>query len=147
MALHWDISNCKNFEALQEEENGEWAITNALIWGTMSVDIGTIKPKNIADFYARVKVIELFGTLVTKYDDQKDESNPYPLSFGDIEKRIGLSTNVSTVTPNQWLKRIETFNANSRNNHYAVSGNKIKATYYSALAEIESYTTTTEKGE
>jgi hypothetical protein len=146
MSLDWDITNCKNMEALQEEENGEWAITNALIWATMSNDIGSLKPKNVADFYARTKVTELFGALVTKYDKDTDKCNPYLMTFGDIEKRIGMFSNVFTITPLQWLKKIEKFSQQDRQKEYNVTINQIRATYYGALVEVESYVipTTTE---
>ena len=146
MSLDWDITNCKNMEALQNEENGEWAITNALIWATMSNDIGSLKPKNVADFYARTKVTELFGALVTKYDKDTDECNPYLMTFGDIEKRIGMFSNVFTITPLQWLKKIEKFSQQDRQKEYNVTINQIRATYYGALVEVESYVipTTTE---
>jgi hypothetical protein len=143
MSLDWDITNCKNVEALQNEENGEWSITNALIWATMSNDIGSIKPKNVADFYARTKVTELFGELVSRISDDNSDIVPYKMTFGDIEKRIGLSSNVFTITPLKWLKKIETFSQQERQKHYNVTVNQIRATYYSALAEVESYTTTT----
>jgi hypothetical protein len=146
MALNWDITNCKNVEAIKEEENGEWAITNALIWATLSNDIGSIKPKNAADFYARTKVTELFGALVTNYDKETDAITPYSMTFGDIEKRIGLFSNVCTITPLQWLKKIETFSQHDNQKDYNVTINQIRATYYGALVEVESYTTTTEIG-
>jgi hypothetical protein len=143
MSLDWDITNCKNREAIQTEENGEWAITNALIWATMSNDIGSIKPKNVADFYARTKVTELFGALVTNYDKDTDEISPYSITFGDIEKRIGMFSNVFTITPLQWLKKMETFSQHDNQKHYNVTINQIRATYYGALVEVESYTTPT----
>jgi hypothetical protein len=143
MSLDWDITNCKNREAIQEEENGEWAITNALIWATMSNDIGSIKPKNVADFYARTKVTELFGALVTNYNKDTDEISPYSMTFGDIEKRIGMYSNVFTITPLQWLKKIEKFSQHDNQKDYNVTINQIRATYYGALVEVESYATPT----
>jgi len=134
MSLDWDITNCKNMEALQEEENGEWAITNALIWTTMHTDMGSITAKNAVDFYARTKVVELFTPLVFKYNNETDEREDYPISFGDIEKRIGLSTNVITVPITKWLKKIERYNEQSK---YEVTEEQIKATYYGALVYIQ----------
>jgi hypothetical protein len=133
MSLDWDITNCKNMEALQEEENGEWAITNALIWTTMHVDMGSITAKNAVQFYARTKVVELFTPLVSKYNEVTDESEKYPISFGDIEKRIGLSTNVLTMPITKWLKRIERYNEQSK---YEVTSDEIKAAYYGALVTM-----------
>lgn len=120
-------------EALQQEENGEWAITNALIWTTMHTDMGSITAKNAVDFYARTKVVELFTPLVSKYNQETDEMYDYPISFDDIEKRIGLFTNVITVPITKWLKKIERYNEQSR---YEVTPEQIKATYYGALVTM-----------
>jgi len=133
MSLDWDITNCKNMQALQEEENGEWAITNALIWTTMHTDMGAITSKNATQFYARTKVVELFTPLVSKFNEVTDERENYPISFEDITKRIGLSTNVCTVPITKWLKKIERFNEKEKN---PITVEQIKATYYGALVTV-----------
>lgn len=130
MSLDWDITNCKNMEALQEEENGEWAITNALIWTTMHTDMGGITSKNAVQFYARTKVVELFTPLVSKFNEVTDKREDYPISFEDITKRIGLSTNVCTLPITKWFKKMERFNKQEKN---PVAEDLIKATYYGAL--------------
>lgn len=144
MGLNWDITNCKNMDSLTVEENGEWAITNSLIWLTLAVDMGQITDKNIGEFYARTKVWEaLTGAMITRGTDKELED--YFLTFADIHKRIGLSTNVSNVTITNWFKRI---NRMLTENRYGtlnrISDNKIKAIYYSAIAEIEDYSASTE---
>lgn len=146
MALHWNITDCKNMEALQVEETGEWAVTNALIWGTLAVDMGQITNKNIGEFYARVKVWELVsGALVQRLNQKEDTYADYFLSFGDIEKRIGLSTNVSNIhRTSAWFERIDRINADNRYKT-PITKNKIKAVYYSALTEVEEYTLTTKE--
>jgi hypothetical protein len=142
MALHWNIENCKDFKSLTNEESGEWTITNALIWQTMMIDMGQITPTNIAEFYGRIKVVETFSWIITKYNDTTNKREQYKLTFGDIEKRIGLSTNVSTVPFSKWIKRMDTFNHKEEN---GVSLNKMMAAYYSALTEVEQYTTSITK--
>jgi hypothetical protein len=137
MALNWDISRCKNMEALQVEETGEWAITNALIWTTMHTDMGSITEKNAALFYARTKVVELFTPLVSKYDEVTDKRIDYPISFEDITKRIGLSTNVYTESITKWFKKMERFNEREK---YPVTVEQIKATYYGALVTVAQQT-------
>ena len=140
MALHWDITNCKNMESLKVEETGEWAITHSLIWLTIAVDMGQITDKNIGEFYARTKVWEaLTGGMV------KNGSEDYFLTFADIHKRIGLTTNVCNVTITNWFKRINKMLTENRyGTMNGISDNKIKAVYYSAIAEIEDYSASTE---
>ena len=133
-------------EALQVEETGEWGITNALIWGTVAVDMGQITNSNVGEFYARIKVWELVtGALVTRNNQEEDTWNDYFLSFADIQKRIGLTTNVSVVSITNWFKRIDRINADNYYKKAPISKNKIKAVYYSALAEVEEYTLSTKE--
>jgi hypothetical protein len=144
MGLHWDVTNCNNSATLLEEESGEWAITNALIWLTIGVDQGVISETNIGEFYARVKVWELVsGAFITKTNSETDKLEDYFITFGDIQKRIGLNTNVSNVPLTAWLKRIDLANQNINGKTKLISKNKIKAVYYSAISEIEEYTAST----
>jgi len=147
MALHWDITNCKNMESLKVEENGEWAVTNALIWLTMAVDMGKITDTNIGEFYARTKVWEaVTGAMVTKIGEDKNTMEDYFLTFADIHKRIGLSTNVSNVTTTNWFKRITRVMTENRfGTTSRISNNKMKAVYYTAYAEVEDYSASTEE--
>lgn len=120
MALHWDISKVKDTHLLHNtapEKGGEppfpkgspediegdvqWAITDALIWATMGVDMGSITEKNIDEFYTRlVMMVKASGPLLHKGGE------PYHISYEDVRRRIGLSTNVSTKTPAQFNKRM-----------------------------------------
>jgi hypothetical protein len=145
MALHWNITDCNNYETLQVEETGEWSITNGLIWGTLAADMGQITKSNVAEFYARIKVWELVtGSLLTRHNQETDTWEGYFITFADIQKRIGLTTNVSTVTITNWFKRIDRIMETS-SYYEKVTKNKIKAVYYSALAEVEEYTSSTKE--
>jgi hypothetical protein len=101
MALHWNITNCSDFDGITAEGK-EWGITNSLIWATMSVDMHEITETNYVEFYARLKAVEAtFGAIC--YGDDGD----YFLTIEDVKKRIGLVTNASTKTISQFFKRIE----------------------------------------
>jgi hypothetical protein len=100
MSLNWDITNCNNYKELQSDT--EWGITNTLIWATMSVDMGDITESNYVEFYSRIKALEaVFGALANSSDGS------YFITIEDVKKRIGLSTNVSDKTTNQFFKKIE----------------------------------------
>ena len=145
MALHWDITKCN--EMLELQSDTEWPITNALIWLTMAVDMGKITDTNIGEFYARTKVWEaVTGAMVTKIGDDKDTLEDYFLTFADIHKRIGLSTNVSNVTTTNWFKRITRVMTENRfGTTSRISNNKMKAVYYTAYAEVEDYSASKEE--
>jgi len=124
MALNWSIENCNDWEQLITDDN--WQVTNALVWLTMGVDLGEIDVSNVNDFYARIKVWErVCGHLLIA---------PYYITFEDVFRRVGLSSNVSNQSLNEWLKRVIKI-ANSKETNLTLTN--IKATYYAALEEAE----------
>ena len=111
MALHWDITKCN--EMLELQSDTEWPITNALIWLTMGVDLGEITEKNIGEFYARIKLWEAIQGCMIK-DDKLDDVY---LSFEDVRKRIGLTTNVSDVSRTKFINRVKRMMTENRFGH------------------------------
>lgn len=103
MALNWNISKCKNYKELSNDEN--WPLTNALIWASMAVGLGSITAANAKEFYARVHLLELIsGNFTNSRDDETKEFEPYFITLADIERRIGLSTNVGNMSRPAFLK-------------------------------------------
>jgi hypothetical protein len=75
------------------EPNPEWFMTERIILLTMSVGMGEITEKNAGEFYARVHVVEGF------YPPGDFDHHTKAL---DIARRVGLATNVTTLTRSQW---------------------------------------------
>ena len=94
MPLHWNLKNIKNYEdvCFYTDDSGlknMEPLTNQFIWLTMFVDIGEITEENAAQFYARVSLLEkLNGAFMW------EEDTPYFITYEDVKKHIGLSTNV-----------------------------------------------------
>jgi hypothetical protein len=108
MPLNWSIANCKNWESLKSDE--EWPVTNALIWGSMSVDLSGITEKNITEYYARISVWEgIVGAFVNTKKSKDDPVTPRHITLEDLQKRIGMTTNVSNASRAEWLKRLNTY--------------------------------------
>lgn len=81
-------------------------ITNALIWGTMFVDMGAITAESADEFYARTCVQEkLSGCYLTETGDD-GERKERPITYQDVLDHIGLTTNVTTLTRAKWMKRV-----------------------------------------
>lgn len=98
MSLNWNIEKVKNWKELSEGD--AWQITQVLISVTMAVGIDEITEKNYKEFYARTNLLErLHGTWMIK------DSQPLYFTLEDIERRIGLSTNVSPISRTQFNKR------------------------------------------
>ena len=102
MSLNWNIENIENHKQVCFLEDGKMnPVTNALIWSTISVGLGSITDKNVDEFSARFRVIEkIHGPFVMK--DGKD----YYLTDEEIAAHIGLYCNVSNETRAQWASRI-----------------------------------------
>lgn len=95
MSLDWSIGKCADWKELQSEK--EWPITNGIIWWCMGVDIGELKSQaQCEEWLARY-------LLGCKIDDRKPQ-----ITLAHLVRRIGLHTNVSTMTRPQWLKKTMT---------------------------------------
>jgi hypothetical protein len=107
MALHWNITNCKDSKSLQTDE--EWPITNALIWSTMSVGIRDINEKTIPEFYARLSVWESIVGPMFYEEDENGKPTERGVTLDDLRKRIGLHTNASSMTRAEWRKNLAAY--------------------------------------
>jgi hypothetical protein len=105
MALHWNVTKCKNHKALTNED--EWPITNALIWGSMSTGIPEITEENIPEIYARFRVWEnIVGAMLYGKDTETGEVTERYIEVADLVKRIGMYTNAARMTRAEWRKML-----------------------------------------
>ena len=67
-------------------------VTDALIWLTIDIDLGSITTKNVADFYLRVSCVEkMIGARLRDSTTLKER----PITLEDVQAHIGLSVNVA----------------------------------------------------
>ena len=104
MSLDYELGNIANYkEVCYTGEPGQRkmsGVTHALIFVTMSVDIGHITEKNYLEFYTRAKfVAALHGR--TLYRDRTESE----FTVEEIRAHIGLHTNVSDRTRAHFVKR------------------------------------------
>jgi hypothetical protein len=84
------------------KESQKWhPVTDALIWATMHVDLGSITEKNVDEWTWR---ISLYQRLRGPYMKQKDGA--FRITRKDIENHIGMITNVTDKTRRQWIAKI-----------------------------------------
>ena len=95
MSLNWNATAINDVETLHADE-AQWAITNDLIWATMSIGLNKITFENVHEFYARMKFIY---TLI---------GSPMTITIADVFRRIGLHTNANAETELQFVKRVGT---------------------------------------
>lgn len=98
MSLNWSIEKCRDWESISPgTKNGhEGTVTHSLIWAAISVKLGSIKAENVDEWVKRLAALEeLSGTFM--YKKVGTEYEPYSLTREDIERRIGMTTNVRSV--------------------------------------------------
>jgi hypothetical protein len=95
MSLNWDIRKVKNSDeyCFHEDDEGNSRLsnlTNALIWATITVRLGTITDKNWEEFWTRLHMTELvYGCTLRNVDGTEHHITPE-----EVKAHIGLSCNV-----------------------------------------------------
>lgn len=103
MPLTWDVTEIKDYETVTTHPNkpDEWhPVTQALIWLALACDFGSITEKNWQEVYIRIHMQEnANGPMRTETYITPD----------DVRRHIGLRTNVSTTTMNQYRIKLAKF--------------------------------------
>lgn len=93
MSLNYDLTKIKDFKALyicEENEQEECQLnptTERLIFLSMEVDLGEISEKNVDEWLVRLEMMRMVGWAPRT-----------PITRADIERHIGLRTNVASKT-------------------------------------------------
>lgn len=115
MSLDWSIDRVKNFEERCWRENpsdgpgeGKFTLevdTYALVWGAMTLCIGSIRNNNIDEWDFRVQFLERLNIdWATMWDGEK--SVPVYPTREQIADHVGLGTNVSTMARRKWMNQV-----------------------------------------
>ncbi len=99
MSLNWNIEKCKSWQQLNTDS--EWPITSSLIWATMAVGISTITKINAEEFHRRLALYENQNGFYLSRNGK-----PSPIALEDVKRRIGLSTNASTLTKAEFKQKL-----------------------------------------
>lgn len=101
MSLNWQFTDKKRFAALSEEEKKS---NHCFVWGCLYVDLGQITEKNAKEWYERYLIAnEKTGPF---YFEPGNGQKVWTPSLEDVQKRIGLQTNVTTKTRAFFNKKI-----------------------------------------
>jgi hypothetical protein len=112
MSLNFTLDTIANYKEVCWIGEGDEArmnpVTEALIFGTMSVGLGSITDKNVDEFAARFRVIEkIHGAMLYKPDPENEgQIIDWYLSDEDFTAHIGLACNVTNETRSKWAQRI-----------------------------------------
>jgi hypothetical protein len=119
MSLDWSVKDVKNYKGLYRKlKEGEFGysetevrsklkqIPETIIFYTMTIGMREINEKNWEQFYHRVNVWEkIIGTSLYR-GDTKNKYIPLYIKKDDVQRMIGLKTNVSLMTSNEFKKHL-----------------------------------------
>jgi hypothetical protein len=107
MSLDWNATKVTNLDELNSTEEGKSKTIN-LCWLLMATGIGRVTEANYIEVFNRINIYERVNGALLSSVNEDDELVKHFYTLGDIRDRIGYSTNVSTETSAQWLKRFFT---------------------------------------
>lgn len=97
MSLNFQF-NKESFEKMTADDK---AVNDAFIWGCMLVDLREITEKNATEWHWRYCfATKVNGAIFTVAD------KPYIPTLEEVRKRIGLHTNCSERTRNQFVAKV-----------------------------------------
>jgi len=122
MPLNWNISNIKKYKNNLEDayvktksdgSSEEYFDVNPelktfIFWGG-AAGYSAITKSNAAEYYARSKVYEKYGKTSFMQRWSGCEIEPLYLTMEMVEETIGLSTNHSTLSTTEWIKRFDKY--------------------------------------
>lgn len=97
MSLNWDLKSVNNMEQVCFPGGKMSDVTNNLIWATVITNLGEITEENAEEFYHRLQ----FSGNCSK-NDWSD------ITLENVKAHIGLKTNVTTITWDQFVKQVAT---------------------------------------
>ena len=110
MSLNFNYAKCKDADQLVNPARPDemHPITHFLIWNSMAIDVGSITEENVDEVWFRTKLRCLTDDVCgARYDNGPDEPDTkIHVTRDDIVRHVGLFTNVSTLTRQQWLKKM-----------------------------------------
>ena len=122
MSLDFNFAGIDGYKELCWTETGELgedgkpllrvsAVTDVLVWATMGIDMGEITQKNYVEFATRLLMWQgVMGPMLQEPVEGESGEVTWAnrvVGIDDVRRHIGLSTNVSTKTRTQFMKRME----------------------------------------
>ena len=109
MSLDWNLKHIKGWKELCyfTDDDGKRrlnAMTEILVFATLSVGLGEITKKNVDQWELRLEILSQMGIFLGVMSDAAGELQDCNPSRADIEAHIGLSTN---VFPNKSLVKFK----------------------------------------
>jgi hypothetical protein len=121
MTLNWSTQSIKHFKdnpddlwvkyskGTPDEYEDVNAETKSLIFGSMSLGLGSIKYSNINKWWARWKIYEKYDSFYLYSKFVNNEIEKVYLTKDVLLKHVGLSMNVSEEADAKWATRVHKY--------------------------------------
>lgn len=96
MALHWNMEDVEAFDEIKE--GFEWDITEAIIFGTMTIGINEITEDNADEVFVRLRMAEAVTGAPFWGPSEDGGRKEISWSHEMVTRRIGLRTNASPLS-------------------------------------------------
>lgn len=109
MALNWNFENVKDLDRVTTNPNApdEWhPVAHGLVMLSMVCGFNQITEKNYEEVCNRVAAYQLAVGAYLRFKPADGPAIPVYIGPLDIKRFIGMTTNSSTMTNSQWMKRI-----------------------------------------
>jgi hypothetical protein len=105
MALHWSIERVKDWQQLAEDDE-QRKITEAVVWAALVYDLSGVTEKNVDEWRFRQEFARHIDDFypITRPRSQDHKRNLF--TRAELERRIGLSTNVTTTSRAAFQKKL-----------------------------------------
>jgi hypothetical protein len=105
MALHWSIERVEDWQQLAQDDE-QRKITEAVVWAALVYDLSGVTEKNIDEWLFREefarRVDDFYPITRPRSQDHKRDL----FTRTELERRIGLSTNVTTTSRAAFQKKL-----------------------------------------
>ena len=114
MSLDWSVEKVKNYKEVCWVDDGPDTvrvnpITEAIIWGLLEIDMGSITDKNWRDVWMRLTIMDAVREegRIRYLDEESDKFVTRSITKEEVISHIGLSTNVSNKPSTAFYKKVK----------------------------------------
>jgi hypothetical protein len=105
MALHWSIERVEDWQQLAQDDE-QRKITEAVVWAALVYDLSGVTEKNVEEWRFRQEFARHTDDLYPITRPRSQDHKRDLFTRAELERRIGLSTNVTTTSRAAFQKKL-----------------------------------------
>jgi hypothetical protein len=105
MALHWSIESVKDWQQLAGDDE-QRKITEAVVWAALVYDLSGVTEKNVDEWLFRQEFAHHIDDFCPITRPRSQDHKRDLFTRVELERRIGLSTNVTNTSRAAFQKKL-----------------------------------------